>query len=249
MCLGHGPADGSTQPSGQRFDERLADCDCASKATPTACICVLFCEESQHTERTTVEGSLSPARALRTQPCQRAAKGLSSIAWTRHHTLARGLKATNRLLLPAPATKQEPPTEGTAPELVTRRRRGTCFLTTWTSCSTAALPASSSTAALPASSSTAAHPASARRLVRRLVHRGPGSAESPLAGAWTWCCVRPRWRGGSAHRWAAASDGEQQQGAAPSLAHEGAVRRFKNAEWRFNGHPGSSANRLKWGGP
>ena len=43
---------------------------------------------------------------------------LSSIAWTRHHTLARGLKATNRLLLPAPATKQEPPTEGTAPELV-----------------------------------------------------------------------------------------------------------------------------------
>ena len=26
----------------------------------------------------------------------------------------------NRLLLPAPATKQEPPTEGTAPELDTR---------------------------------------------------------------------------------------------------------------------------------
>ena len=46
--------------------------------------------------------SLSTARALRTQPCQRAAKGLSSIAWTRHHTLARGLKAMNRLLLPAP---------------------------------------------------------------------------------------------------------------------------------------------------
>ena len=62
--------------------------------------------------------SLSTARALRTQPCQRAAKGLSSIAWTRHPTLARGLKATNRLLLPAPATKQEPPTEGTAPDLV-----------------------------------------------------------------------------------------------------------------------------------
>ena len=62
--------------------------------------------------------SLSTARALRTQPCQRAAKGLSSIAWTRHHTLARGLKATNRLLLPAPATKQEPPTEDTAPDLV-----------------------------------------------------------------------------------------------------------------------------------
>ena len=66
----------------------------------------------------TVFESLSTARALRTQPCQRAAKGLSSIAWTRHHTLARGLKATNRLLLPAPATKQEPPTEGTAPDLV-----------------------------------------------------------------------------------------------------------------------------------
>ena len=27
----------------------------------------------------------------------------------------------NRLLLPAPATKQEPPTEGTAPELDKRR--------------------------------------------------------------------------------------------------------------------------------
>ena len=55
----------------------------------------------------------------RAHSCQRAAKGLSSIAWTRHHTLARDLKATNRLLLPAPATKQEPPTEGTAPDLDT----------------------------------------------------------------------------------------------------------------------------------
>ena len=69
------------------------------------------------TKPATVFESLSTARALRTQPCQRAAKGLSSIAWTRHHTLARGLKATNRLLLPAPATKQEPPTEDTTPDL------------------------------------------------------------------------------------------------------------------------------------
>ena len=70
------------------------------------------------TKPATAFESLSTARALRTQPCQRAAKGLSSIAWTRHHTLARGLKATNRLLLPAPATKQEPPTEEPAPDLV-----------------------------------------------------------------------------------------------------------------------------------
>ena len=69
----------------------------------------------------TVFESLSTARALRTQPCQRAAKGLSSIAWTRHPNLARGLKATNRLLLPAPATKQEPPTEDTAPDLDTSK--------------------------------------------------------------------------------------------------------------------------------
>ena len=74
----------------------------------------------------TVIESRSKARALRTQPCQRAAKGLSSIAWTRHLTLARGLKATNRLLHPAPATKQEPPTEGTAPDLDTPRPRGWC---------------------------------------------------------------------------------------------------------------------------
>ena len=62
--------------------------------------------------------------------CQRAAKGLSSIAWTRHHTLARGLKATNRLLLPAPATKLEPPTEGTAPELDMLHPRRLAFVFT-----------------------------------------------------------------------------------------------------------------------
>ena len=69
-----------------------------------------------HLAATAIE-SLSKARALRTKPCQRAAEGPSSTAWTRHHTLARGPKALNRLLLPAPATKQEPPTEGTAQEL------------------------------------------------------------------------------------------------------------------------------------
>ena len=65
----------------------------------------------------TVIESLSKARALRTKPCQRAAEGPSSTAWTRPQILARGPKALNRLLLPAPATKQEPPTKGTAPEL------------------------------------------------------------------------------------------------------------------------------------
>ena len=35
-----------------------------------------------------------------------------------------GQKALNRLPLPAPATKQEPPTRGTAPELDTTRRSG-----------------------------------------------------------------------------------------------------------------------------
>ena len=67
----------------------------------------------------TVVESLSKARALRTKPCQRAAEGPSSTAWTRPQILARGPKALNRLLLPAPATKQEPPTKGTAPELDT----------------------------------------------------------------------------------------------------------------------------------
>ena len=66
-----------------------------------------------HRLRVALDGTSSPS-----QPCQRAAKGLPSIAWTRHLTLARGLKATNRLLLPAPATKQEPPTEETTPDLV-----------------------------------------------------------------------------------------------------------------------------------
>ena len=56
---------------------------------------------------------------------RRGAEGPSSTAWTRHHTLARGPKALNRLLLPAPATKQEPPMEGTAPELVTRQADST----------------------------------------------------------------------------------------------------------------------------
>ena len=68
----------------------------------------------------TVVESLSKARALRTKPCQRAAEGPSSTAWTRPQALARGPKALNRLPLPAPATKQEPPTRGTAPELDTR---------------------------------------------------------------------------------------------------------------------------------
>ena len=67
----------------------------------------------------TVVESLSKARALRTKPCQRAAEGPSSTAWTRPQILARGPKALNRLLLPAPATKQEPPMKGTAPELDT----------------------------------------------------------------------------------------------------------------------------------
>ena len=69
-----------------------------------------------HLAATVVE-SLSKARALHTKPCQRAAEGPSSTAWTRPQILARGPKALNRLLLPAPATKQEPPTKGTAPEL------------------------------------------------------------------------------------------------------------------------------------
>ena len=63
--------------------------------------------------------SLSPARALRTQPCQRAAAAPSSTAWTRPQILVQDPKALNRLHLPAPATKQEPPTKGTAPELDT----------------------------------------------------------------------------------------------------------------------------------
>ena len=65
----------------------------------------------------TVDESLSPARALRTQPCQRAAAAPSSTAWTRPQILVQDPKALNRLHLPAPATKQEPPTKGTAPGL------------------------------------------------------------------------------------------------------------------------------------
>ena len=64
-----------------------------------------------------VEESLSPARALRTQPCQRAAAAPSSIAWTRPQIQVQDPKALYRLYLPAPATKQEPPTKGPAPGL------------------------------------------------------------------------------------------------------------------------------------
>ena len=63
--------------------------------------------------------SLSPARALRTKPCQRAAAAPSSTAWTRPQILVQDPKALNRLHLPAPATKQEPPTKGPAPGLDT----------------------------------------------------------------------------------------------------------------------------------